>query len=399
MRTLLVFAVLFPALAHGQSAVCHDADVVFVGRAEQAITFHISGEAVIEQARQNVQRAEEELSRERAAFGSRMPPERDTELEIRRLQAMEALDWQRVSNVEPYDLTMIPLRLEDAIRGVTESTIMLVDRHLPMPLEPEQSYLVIGHRPDGLVPPMPHFAHLDYLNRSIEATRVVPIASARQEVAFLSATKSGATILGTLRRHSWGDGPGAPMSGVRILASTNGRSVETVTKEDGSFALFGIQAGRIEIEPILPANLAVVDTSKLRRDIREGACDQVHLTAEVNGRVRGRVMSASGRSIKGTTIHLRSVDLTRFPPKPGFGTISTHAPRLEVAAAEDGTFEFFGVPAGSYLLFAWVPTMVDGKEKTLTTFYPGTSEESAASPVTVGDATEHNGFDFVVRTE
>jgi hypothetical protein len=43
--------------------------------------------------------------------------------------------------------------------------------------------------------------------------------------------------------------------------------------------------------------------------------------------------------------------------------------------------------------------MVDGKERRLTTFYPGTPEQASAIPLTVGEATQHDGFDFVVQTE
>jgi hypothetical protein len=84
---------------------------------------------------------------------------------------------------------------------------------------------------------------------------------------------------------------------------------------------------------------------------------------------------------------------------PGAGQPNPHAPRLNVRPAEDGAFELFGVPAGDYLLVASVPKMVDGKQTPLMTYYPGTSEQASAVPVTVGDATQHDGFDFVVRME
>jgi hypothetical protein len=189
------------------------------------------------------------------------------------------------------------------------------------------------------------------------------------------------------------------MAGARVILSSGGREIETVTKEDGSFAVSGIPAGRIEIRPVLPPNLTVVDRLALRRNVPDGACDQVQLTAEVNGRVRGRIISTSSRSIKGVTIHLSSIDLTEFRLDPGVHRSRSHAPRLDVRPTEDGTFEFVGVPAGSYLLVASLRQFVDGKERTLATYYPGASEQSSAIPLTVGDATEHDGFDFVVRTE
>jgi Carboxypeptidase regulatory-like domain len=399
MRTLLIVALLFPALAHAQPSACHDAEVVFVGRAEQSVTYHISGEAFIEQARQNVTRVEEEVSRERAASGPQMRLERDIELERRRIEAMDELEQRQDMYPEPYYLRLVPLRIEDGFRGVTESTVMLLDRNLPRQLEPDQSYLIIGIRSTDLLPPFPEMADLSHVNSYIEAIRAVPVTSAKQEVAFLTATRSGATILGTLRRHTWGDGQAAPISDARVVILSSGQMLETVTKNDGSFAVFGIPAGRVEIKPVLPANLTIFNKSALMLDVREGACGQVQLTAAVNGRVRGRVVSASGRSIKGATLYLSRIDPTQFRSNPNNHYSSAHSPQLNASAAEDGTFEFYGVPAGTYLLTASVPRMVDNKEATPTTYYPGTSERSAAIPVNVGDATEHDGFDFVVRTE
>jgi hypothetical protein len=190
-----------------------------------------------------------------------------------------------------------------------------------------------------------------------------------------------------------------PLSGVRILVSSNGQEVETVTQKDGSFAAFGIPPGRVQIHPVLPPHLTIFNKSALTRELRAGACTQVDLTAAVNGRVRGRVIGASNRSIKDATIHLSSIDITRFRLDPTVHYTSSHAPRLSVRVAEDGSFELLGVPAGTYLLLASVPKLVDGKEIRVTTYYPGSSEQSGATPLEVGEATEHEGFDFVVRLE
>jgi hypothetical protein len=41
----------------------------------------------------------------------------------------------------------------------------------------------------------------------------------------------------------------------------------------------------------------------------------------------------------------------------------------------------------------------DGKVRRVSTFYPGTPDAALATPITIGKATEHNGFDFLVITE
>ena len=400
LRALIALtATLFPAFVLAQShyPVCNDAKVVFVGRAKPAVTFHVSGEPAIERARQHLKRVEEEVARERATLDDRTRLERSAEFEIRLIKAQAELDAQRAMYPPPIDLTFFPVVVEQAFRGVTEPEVMLLDRHNHPPLVADETYLIVGHRRDGLVPPLPDMADLAHLNNAVEMVSVKRAASVPREVEFFAATQSGATVLGTLRRHSYSEAPGGRLQGVRILVSSGDNTIETTTSEDGSFVVSGIPAGRIEIKPALPADLTVVNKSALTADVRDGECHGLSLTADINGRVRGRILSASGRSITGATLHLSSIDLSEFQLDPSISRVRTHAPQLQVAAREDGTFEFFGVPPGTYLLFAWVPKVVDGKERTLTTFYPGSTEQSAARPLTVGRATEHDGFEFVVQ--
>ena len=392
--------IVFPVVAHAQPSACNDAQIVFVGRAERSVTYHISGEPAIERARQNLKRVEEEVARERAGLDFRTRMERNPEFELRLIEARLELDTRRGMYPPPYDLTFIPIQVEQAFRGVKESTVMLLDRRLPIRLEPDQRYLIVGYRPkNSIIPPLPDFAHLSHLSDYVEALRVTPAASAQREVEFLAATRTGATILGTLRRHTWGDGLAPPISGVRVLVSSGGEVVEATTKDDGTFAVSGVPAGRIEIRPVLPEDLTLFNRSASTTNLREGECRQVLLTAALNGRVRGRIVGPPRRSMKGVTVVLYSINLTDFLLNPSVDRVSAHAPRLEVAAAEDGSFEVFGAPPGTYLLIAWVRKVVDGKKTTITTFYPGTPERAAAVPVTIGNATLHEGFDFVVRTE
>ena len=396
---IAVAAILFPVFVLAQShyPVCNDAKVVFVGRARPAVTFHVSGEPAIERARQHLKRVEEEVARERATLDDRTRLERSAEFELRVIRAQTELDAHRAMYPPPIDLTFYPVIVEQALRGVTESEVMLLDRDNHPPLVADETYLIVGHRRDGLVPPLPDMADLAHLNNAVEVVSAKRAASVPREVEFFAATQAGATVLGTLRIHSYSEAPGSRLRGVRILVTSGDNTIETTTSDDGSFVVSGIPAGRIEIKPVLPSDLAIVNRSALIADVRDGVCHGVGLTADINGRVRGRILSTSGRSMKGATLHLSSIDLTEFLQDPSIFRGSSHTPHLQVAAREDGTFEFFGVPPGTYLLFAWVPKVVDGKERTLTTFYPGSTEQSAARPVTVGRATEHDGFEFVVQ--
>jgi hypothetical protein len=39
------------------------------------------------------------------------------------------------------------------------------------------------------------------------------------------------------------------------------------------------------------------------------------------------------------------------------------------------------------------------KERRLVTYYPGTADAAEAVPIVIGHATQHDGFDFLVKTE
>jgi hypothetical protein len=400
LRVWLVTGIIAcPALGYAEPAGCNNAAVVFLGRAKPPVTFHISGAAAIERARQNLKRVEEEVARERAALDLKTWYERNAEFEVRLIRAREELAAERAAYPPPVDFTFYPMDVEQAFRGVTESTILLLQRDSAFRLEPDEAYLITGHRSNHLVLPLPATADLTHLNDAVEAFSAERAESVPRQLEFLAATRSGATVSGTLKTQSYGEPPGQPLQGVRILVSVGGQTIQTMTTDDGSFVVSGIPSGRIELRPILPADLAVVNRSAMSFDLADGACHGVTLTVNINGRVRGRILSASGGSIKDTTLHLFSIDPAQFRQDPSIDVGSSHSPMLKQRVREDGTFEFFGVPAGTYLLVAWAPTRVDGKERVFTTYYPGTADRSYAQPINVGRATEHDGFDFIIRTD
>ena len=366
--------------------------VVFVGRAEPPVTFHLSGEAEIEKARQNLIRTEAEVAHLRDTLESPERWEREREFALRIVHAQAEVSMRRAMYPRPMDLTLIPVSVEQAFRGVTESTMMLHRMDPSMTLEPGELYLISGMRSKILIPHFPEMPDLGGVIEYVDPARVTPVALARRDLQFLASTASGATVIGTLQMHSWGDGPSDPMAGVRIVVSSGTRAVETTTRADGSFIVSGIGPGRLEIRPILRGDLTVDNRAALTFQIEEGGCHAVQLTAALNGRLRGRILSATGNSLKGVEVVLYGMDSSG-----GLG--SSNRPRISVRPNEDGTFEFYGVPPGSYLLSAGLEKMEDGKRRYLNTFFPGTSDVTAAVPVVIGKATQHDGFDFLVTTE
>ena len=377
-----------------------ESEIVFVGRAEAPVTVRISGEAEVETARQNLIRTEADVAWLRATLDLMTKFERNSELESKIADAKSELNRRQAMYPPPHDVTLIPVRVEQAFRGVTEPTLMLRQHDPSVRIEPGSLYLISGLRSRDLMPPfneMGNGVDLEY----VDVERVTNVASARQELQVLASTVSGATVTGTLRMRLLGDGlvrtpsypdSGAPLSGVRVVVSSGSHVVETLTRDDGSFTVSGIQAGRLEITPVLRENPTIVNRSALTVHVRGGGCRAVGLTAALNGRVRGRILSATGQGLDGVELVLQGLDSSG---RMGGADL----PRSSLRPNEDGTFEFFGQSPGSYVVSAQRAMAEDGNGRYLTTYFPGTPDLAAAVPIVIGEATEHDGVDFLVKTE
>jgi hypothetical protein len=305
--SIVVFAIVVPvASMHGQSpanpdpasdfvTVCGDyggSELVFVGRAEAPVTFRISGEAEIEKARQNLIRTEAEVARLRASSDLYTRLERNAEFEIRIIKAGTELAMRRAMYPPPYDLTFIPVHVEQTFRGVTAPTLMLRQVDPSIGMEPGERYLIRGHRSRSLIPPFPEMSDLGDLDEYVDTERVTNVELAQLELRFLASTVSGATILGRLNMHSYGDGIGSPLERVRIQVASELGVAETTTSEDGRFAITGVSSGRLGIRPLLSGDLTIVNKSALTITVREGGCNVVYLTAAPNGRLRKGLRAA-----------------------------------------------------------------------------------------------------------
>ena len=373
--------------AYAQS-ICNDAEVVFVGRAEAPVTDHVSGEREIEAARQNFLRTEEEISRLQASLDERTRLERAAEFAIRVIKAKDEWSMRRAKYPQPYDVTFIPLQIIRPFRGVSEPALMVFARQGLPPILPGEDYLIYGRRSKNFIPPFPEMSELYSLSDYVEAQSALPVAGARQQLEFLSATMSGATVMGTLRMHSFG-GMAPPLAGVRVLVSSGAQVVEATTRQDGGFLASGLRAGELNVTPVLSADLTIVDQYPRKVVVPEGGCVSMELRAAVDGRVRGRVFAA-------TTGSLDMVHLTLQIMRADRRMTGSHDPVFSTKARPDGTFEFSGVSAGTYLLSARVQNPDGGNSPVGATYYPGTSDVDAAAPIVVGKASQHDGFDFVI---
>jgi hypothetical protein len=380
----------FPGTSARAQSICDDSDLVFVGRAEAPVTFLVSGEAEIEKARQNLIRTEKEIAQFKASLDERTRLERNVEFTIRLIRAKEELDMRRAMYPPPQQVTFTPLHVVTPFRGVTESTLMVHTLPEQPPMQAGEEYLVYGSRSTRLIPPFPEMGDLASLADYVEAQFVYLAESAQQRLQFLASTTAGATVIGTLHIRSFG-GPPRPLGGVRILVASGNQLVETATREDGGFVAAGIRPGDLDITAALSSDMTLVDRPTPKISVREGGCTIVGLQAAVNGRVRGRIVGTYDVPLDTVELQLRTAHTDRRRS-------GSHDPTFRGMARADGTYEFVGVSAGTYLLSAFVKR-ADGRQPFTMTYYPGTDDLDAATPVVVGRATLHDGFDFVIRTQ
>lgn len=385
-RSSLIYAVLAIVAAATSVAAqdvedaCHafgSSEVIFVGRVKSApITRRISGEEGIEKARILMDAAEREL---KAFEALKMPPEigatRHYDLTVRAIRARDEYDRTRAMHPPPVDLSLTPILVETAFRGVTTAELFMMNRGQPE-LDPARSYLFYAERPMGPLAPDVIFA-----------AQPKSVDSAEGDLRFLHdavANNPGTVVYGSLMLEDLSDRRPSPLGGIVLRISLDGQRYETSTDPDGTFLITGVPPGVLRIEPVLPDHLTL--PPQPRGGQSRGGCMTVHMRARVNGRVRGRVLLETGAGFRGV------VDLVPDDP--------SHQPVIPSPAFtnERGEFEFSVVAPGTYLLGVNISRPPTPSAPFRPTYFPGTTDLSLATPIVVGPGTEQTELDWLVNS-
>jgi hypothetical protein len=267
-------------------------------------------------------------------------------------------------------------------------------------IRPGERYVISGIQSNAMLPP-PSLAHMgtaDNITEYVEVFRSDLPEAVASDLEWLSRNSKDAILTGSLRMQNFGDGVSSSWAtafrGTRILVSSGARQFETVIAGNGRFELTGLPPGRAHIRALLPEDLTITIGSTTTVDLTEGGCKEVHLAANLNGRVRGHIFTAAPFESVKISLEGGMSPTTLANMQPGlFYSGASHAPRVQTTLKENGTFELYGVPPGWYVLSAWVEPAKDGPRRS-TAYYPGTPHLSYATPIEVGRATVHEGFDF-----
>jgi hypothetical protein len=384
---------------------------MFIGVAGEPVTYHFSGEAFVEEGRQNLRRAEAHWEQLKAQFDSTKQYDPTSEAgvafhdafvdaQVALVRAFAEFGRRQAMTVPPYDLTLVPMVVGQALKSDTGPVVMVRVTDPRVVIQPGERYGISGARSTALLPPFPHMGDVGNITEYVDVSKPTsPDAMANWMQSLL--TSKGASLVGTLRMQNFGDGiveKPTQFRNIRVIVSSGKQIWETITDEDGKFSLTGLTPGRLQVRPVLPEDLTV--TSESRTTVNAHNCSryEAHLEVNLNGRVRGRVTTAAPLEEVKVSLQWTHPDELRSL-LPGHARVSSHTPHVETSLKADGTFELYGVPPGWYALRAHVPVVTDGKRRSVTTYYPGTPHMAYATPLEIGKATVHEGFDFVVAAE
>ena len=276
----------------------------------------------------------------------------------------------------PIEITALAVTVERSFRGVVASAVVYLyplDAAMVSAPVAGRRYLVYGSFNFG------------ELKDVVMAVLIKPVDEAADDLAFLEfsdpTSKSG-SISGVLIQGNMSnvDQKRKPLPGVTIRFRSGASVVEAVSDDHGRYSVFDLPEGFVKIEPLLPDHLI----GNRNVEIRAGGCTPQVLVAELNGRIRGRVLRPDASPMTWL------VSLLPANPRGGY-----FDPRgRSVRADQNGDYEFSVLPPGEYLVGVNLNRPPDNGAPFPATYYPGTVRRQDAVTVVVGEGTVHEGIDI-----
>jgi hypothetical protein len=358
------------ALPEEVAAICRhlDVDAIFIGRPGKPSEVLVSFEDRIQPARERWLKAQAEADKST-----------DRDVHIKAIDAQAEYDHLRAYYPAPQTLVVIPIEVDTSFKGVT-APVVYMQAAMEKELDPGRpyiffSYLIMAMFDDRILEP---------------AGMPQPVETAELTLRLIQEALSashGGTVIGSIDYELTGD-PDTPAAagGLAVRIASTGFMLNTSTDADGVFLVTGVPSGQISATPSLPNGLALVSEKSATSVLTEGGCVALHLRATLNGRIRGRVVGAGGTPSAALSVQLVS---------SAAGWQGRH---YSTTTNDRGEFEFRAIPPGSYFVGHELirSDLVPVGGFPPMTYYPGTPDRAGAIPIVVGNATQHDGFDFTV---
>lgn len=171
------------------------------------------------------------------------------------------------------------------------------------------------------------------------------------------------------------------------------------TNANGVFDLTGVPPGRWQLNAVKTGYVPLGQGASPPLEISGGAVRVPDIWLDRGGVIAGRVLDAKGNALSGMMV--QAVRMVRLPDgsvRPATGLLSTQTNDL-------GEFRLAGLPPGQFYVAAQKPPSGPPGAPAppampvtyVTTYYPGFTEPSAASPVNVSKGLTTNGIEFSMR--
>ena len=306
----------------------------------------------------------------------------DVQVHRKAAEAYFEFDGVRGHYLPETDMELHQGEVVSSLKGVDTRTVFMFSPGSDEPLV-DQDYLVFGD-----------FFMMALDRRFMFAKLWKPVERARLERRLLDETLSstyGGVVFGSLSLASFEKPTTSALAGVRVRIASNGFAFDTFTDQQGIFLVTGVPLGRVSVTPALDDHL-VVPSRFMTAELEDQKCTPFRLRAVFNGRIRGRVSGSDGRAKPNLEVQVS-------PKARGHHTAARS--EFTVRTNDKGEFEFTALPPGEYLLgydlrpgSDVIMPIVPGQHPP--TFFPGTVDRRSAVPITVGQGTVHEGFDFRV---
>ena len=172
----------------------------------------------------------------------------------------------------------------------------------------------------------------------------------------------------------------------------------TETNADGVFDMTGVPSGRWRLNA-QKTGYVTFNPSQSAVDVPGGAITLPDIRLDRGGVIAGRVLDAKGNALGGTMI--QAVQMVRLPD----GSVHPATTLISTQTNDLGEFRLSGLPPGQHYVAAQMrpsgpigsPAPAPAAVTYVTTYYPGFTEPSAASPVNVARGLTTNGIEFSMR--
>lgn len=236
------------------------------------------------------------------------------------------------------------------------------------------------------------YAYRDNANKLVTSicSRTRPSSDAGADLAYfrdLPKLEPGGTIFGEIKLQRRNDNNGSdvtPLKDVKLLLTGPGKDYDAITDRKGQYKVSGVQPGSYRVIVTLPEGTSVHQAER-QVEVSERGCAQASFWLEPDTRVTGKVLDSAGLPAAEVLMELVPIPGTRN----GFPSY--------VKSDNEGRYEMKLVPPGRYFLGVRIVGSAGATYVPFPrTYYPGVSEQSEATIITLSEGEHFESNDFVL---